>query len=227
MERGAVDPVRTRSSAAPTVRPDMLAATSSTGLWRLPLIDHSQNPKRSAIGQCVMHEVHAPALAGPGRHRRRAAVQGHVLASADPHAHLEPVEVIEPAHALTVDRPALAAQHPDPEIAEARPRVGEVPDPQPQCGLIARLTWPIPGRPTELGQPTDPPAAGPKGALKPRRQLLATSEPQAFFRSASASMCLSSVRSATRRFWRRFSSSSRRIRRTSVAPRCLYFFFHA
>src|SRR6266849_4450830 len=39
-----------------------------------PLIDHSQDPKRPAIGQRVMHEVHAPALAGPGRHGRRAAV---------------------------------------------------------------------------------------------------------------------------------------------------------
>jgi hypothetical protein len=36
-------------------------------------------------------------------------------------------------------------------------------------------------------------------------------------------MCLSSVRSATKRFNRAFSSSSCRRRRSSLTPRCAYF----
>jgi hypothetical protein len=40
------------------------------GTLATPLIDHSQDPKRPTVSQRVMHEVHAPALAGAGRHGR-------------------------------------------------------------------------------------------------------------------------------------------------------------
>ena len=87
------------------------------------------------------------------------------------------------------------------------------------------LTAAIPRRATELRQMTGPHAADGEGRLHPGGQLAALCGPQTFFRSASDSMCLSSVRSATRRFSRRFSSSSDRSRRSSLTPRCAYFFF--
>src|SRR5713101_1619153 len=88
MERGRGATSRTRSNASPTVYPDILDATSSTGLERLQAF--------------------------------------------------------------------AAQQHPDPQMSKPRPRVGELPDPQPQRGLIPRPTAAIPGRSTELRQPTGP-----------------------------------------------------------------------
>src|SRR6266436_3571219 len=48
---------------------------------------------------------------------------------------------------------------------------------------------------------------------------------QTFFRITSDRMCLSSVRPATRRLSRAFSSRSCRISRISLTPSCPYFFF--
>src|SRR5260370_41829820 len=136
MERGRGATSRTRSNASPTVYPDILDATSSTGLERLQAF--------------------------------------------------------------------AAQQHPDPQMSKPRPRVGELPDPQPQRGLIPCPTAAIPGRSTELGQPTGPRTADLERPLNPSGQLSTARGPQAFFRSASASMCLSTVRSATKRFNRAF-----------------------
>ena len=44
-----------------------------------PLIDHGQHPKRPAVDQVVVDEIHAPALALAGRHRSRLAMRRHVL----------------------------------------------------------------------------------------------------------------------------------------------------
>jgi len=85
-------------------------------------------------------------------------------------------------------------------VSKPRPRVGELPNPQPQRGLVPRPTAAIPGRSTELRQRTGPRTADLERHLKPPGQLPTARGPQAFFRSASASMCLSSVRSATKRF---------------------------
>src|SRR5262245_58283646 len=183
-------------------------------------------PPRSSPGSALLI-LHAQPLRGTRAHGGGASVQRHVLAPPDTHAELQPVEPIQPPHPLAVDRPAFAAQqHPDPQMSEPRPRVGELPDPQPQRGLIPRPTAAIPGRPTELRQPTGPRTADLERPLKPSDQLSTARGPQAFFRSASASMCLSSVRSATSRFSRLFSSSSCRRRRSSLTPKCAYFFFH-
>jgi len=60
-------------------------------------------------------------------------VQRHVLAPPDTHAELQPVEAIQPPHSLAVHRPAFAAeQHPDAQMSEPRPRVGELANPQPK-----------------------------------------------------------------------------------------------
>ena len=156
-----------------------------------PLIDHGQNPKRATVGQGIMHEIHTPPLRGARGHRGGASVQRHVLAPPDAHAELQPVEPIQSPHPLAVDHPAFAAQqHPDPQMSKPRPRVGELPDPQPQRGLIPRPTAAIPGRSTELRQPTGPRTADLERPLKPSSQLPTARGPQAFFRSASASMCL-------------------------------------
>jgi hypothetical protein len=72
---------------------------------------------------------------------------------------------------------------------------------------------------------TGPHAADAEGRLDPAGQLAALCGPQSFFRSASVRMCLSSDRSATRRFRRAFSSSSDRSFRSSLTPRWAYFFF--
>src|SRR5215467_1019469 len=173
-----------------------------------------------------MHEVHAPPFPRTRGARCGAPVQGDVLAPPDAHPELQPVEPIEPADALAIHAPSLPAQQdPDAEVPKPRPRLGQLPDPQPERGLIPRSTPPIPRRSTELGQPTGPRAADLKCHVKPSGQLPTAHGPQAFFRSASDSMSLSSVRSATRRFSRLFSSSSCRRRRSSLTPRCAYFFF--
>src|SRR5438874_2326633 len=119
-----------------------------------------------------MHEIHTPPLRGSCGHRGGAPVQGDVLASTDTHAELQAVEPIEPAHPLTIDAPPLATQqHPDPQMPEARPRVRELANAQPQGGLIARATAAIPRRPTEVREPTGPHAADPERRLEPPGQL--------------------------------------------------------
>src|SRR5215467_4202433 len=175
-----------------------------------------------------MHEVHTPPFSGTRGTRGGAPVQGDVLAPPDAHPELQPVEPIEPADALAIHAPALPAQHgPDAEVPKPRPRMGPLPDPKPERDLILRSTPLILRCSTELRQPTGPRAADLKRHVKPSGQLPTTHGPQTFFRSASASVCLSSVRSATRRFSRLFSSSSCRRRRSSLTPKCAYFFFQA
>src|SRR6185503_5178969 len=87
---------------------------------------------------------------------------------------------------------------------EARPGVGELVNPQAQRGLVARLAAPIPRGATELREATGPHATNLEGHLEPPGELPTAHRPQAFFRKASDSMCLSSVRSATSRFSRLF-----------------------
>ena len=173
-----------------------------------------------------MDEVHAPALGRTDRHRRRPSVQRDVLPSPDAHPQLQPLEAIQPTDALPIHHPAFSTQeHPDAQEPESRPGVRELADPHPQRGLVLRAAAAIPRRPTELRQMTGPHAADGEGHLDPAGQLAALCGPQTFFRSASDRMCLSSERSATRRFSRPFSSSSDRSRRSSLTPRCAYFFF--
>ncbi len=76
-----------------------------------------------------------------------------MLAPAHAQAYLQPVEAVQPPHALAINRPAFAAeQDPDTQIAKARTRVGNVPDAEPQRRLVARGAPFVPGRATELRQ---------------------------------------------------------------------------
>ncbi len=173
-----------------------------------------------------MHKIHAPRFPGSRGVRGRPAVQSDVLTPPHTHAHLQPVEPIEPADPLAIHAPSLPTQqHPDAEVPKPRPRVGQLPDPKAERGLILCSTSPIPRRSTELCQPVGPRAVDLERRLKPSSQLPAARGPHAFFRKASDSMCLSSVRSATRRFNGAFSSSSCRRRRSSLTPRWASFFF--
>src|SRR5215467_10966335 len=145
-----------------------------------------------------MHEVHAPPFPGTRGARCGAPGQGDVLAPPDAHPELQPVEPIEPADALAIHAPSLPAQHdPDSEVPKPRPRMGQLPDPKPERGLIPRPASAIPRRPTELRQPTGPRTTDLERHLKRSGELPTARGPQAFFRSASATMCLSSVSSAT------------------------------
>lgn len=94
-----------------------------------PLIDDGEHTKRPSIGQCVVDEVHAPALGGACRRRRRAAMQGDVLPPTHPHPKLQAVQPIQPPHALPIHRPAFAAeQHPAPREAEPWARMRQLPN---------------------------------------------------------------------------------------------------
>ena len=94
--------------------------------------------------------------------------------------------------------------------------MSQIPDAQPERRLIFGPTSPIPGGASELGEPTGPRTTHLKRPVKPLGQFPAAGGPQTFFRRASDSMCLSSVRSATNRFSRAFSSSTCRSRRSSL-----------
>src|SRR5215813_12076705 len=133
-----------------------------------------------------MHEVHAPPFPGTRGARCGAPVQGDVLAPPDAHPELQPVEPIEPADALAIHAPSLPAQHdPDSEVPKPRLRMGQLPDPKPERGLIPRSTPPIPRRSTELRQPTGPRTADLERPRQPPGQLPTARGRQAFFRSAS------------------------------------------
>lgn len=73
-----------------------------------PVIDDRQDSKRPPIGERIMHNIHTPPLAGTGRHRRGAAMQGSVLAPPHPHPQLKSIQAIQPTDSLPVHEPALS-----------------------------------------------------------------------------------------------------------------------
>ena len=147
-----------------------------------PVIDRRQDAKRPAVGQGVVDEVHAPALAGAGRHRRGAAMQGDVLAPSHPHPQLQAIQAIQGAHALLVHRPALPAQqHPDAHVAESWSRVRQCADPGAERRLVVARRPAVPRGSAELRQMTGPHAADAEGPVDPIGQLAALQGPQTFF----------------------------------------------
>ena len=69
-----------------------------------------------------------------------AAVQGYVLAPPDPPSDLQAIEPVEPSDSLAIHALCLPAQQdPDAEVSKPRPRVRELPDPQPQCSALSRI----------------------------------------------------------------------------------------
>ena len=212
----------------PTVSPDIRNPASSTGLERLQLsttvkIRNGRPSARVSCTKSMLQRSVGPGGTGAGPRCRAMCLRRRTRMRS-----CNPSRRYKPTHALPIHQPAFAAQqHPNPLIPKPWPRVGQIANPQPQRRSDPWPTRSIPRRSTELRQPTGPRTADLEGALKPAGQLPAACGPQAFFRSASDSMCLSSERSATRRFSRAFSSSSCRSRRSSLTPRCAYFFFQA
>src|SRR6185295_577938 len=103
--------------------------------------------------------------------------------------------------------------------------MGEIPNAHPERRLILGATLSIPRGSAKLCQPAGPRTPHLECGLKPLGEFSAAGGPQNFFRKASDSICLSRERSATRRLSRAFSSSTCRSRRSSLTPRCAYFFF--
>ena len=153
-------------------------------------------------------------------------MQRDVLAPPHPHPQLQPFQAVETTHSFLIHGPSFSSeQHPDPRVAKARTGVSELAYPQLPRSLVTGRAASIPCRPAELSEVAGPLHLDAVGRLKPGGQLAPARGPQTFFLNASASMCLSSVRSATNRFSRLFSSSSDRSLRSSLTPRWAYFFF--
>src|SRR6516165_593457 len=155
------------------------------------------------------------------------SMQTHVLATTHAHADLQAFQAIPAINALLVHGPPLSTEHHvDAQVPKARSRMGDLPDPQAQRRLISGLALAIPTTVRELRE-SDRLAYTHRVTLPyPLGQRTTARWPQSFFRTTSPRMCLSSVRSATRRFRRAFSSRSCRSSRISVSPILAYFFFH-
>src|SRR5689334_10798953 len=107
-------------------------------------------------------------------------MQGDVFAPADTHAELQAFQAIEPPYAFPIHHPSFSSQqHPDPQNAKARSRVGELTDAETQRRLIRSSRGSIPRGTTEVGQLTGPLHADAVGRLKPRSQLASADGPQA------------------------------------------------
>jgi hypothetical protein len=95
-----------------------------------------------------------------------------MLASMHPHAELQALELIEPAHPLPIHPPALATQeHPDAQRPKPRARMGQIANPHPHRGLIFRSALSVPRGSTELGKATGPQATDLKRPVKPDGQF--------------------------------------------------------
>ena len=178
---------------------------SGTALWLPPGV----GPDEEARGGC----------------RYRTTMQADAFTPSHPHAHLQPLEAVEPMQTVASNPPAFAAQQDvDMLIAKPRPAVGELADAHAQRRLILRLRAVVERRSPQQRQPTRTLLADLEPIVDPQRNLASSCRPQVFF-ITSCRMCRSSVRSATRRLSRAFSSASCLSWRNSVTPRLPYFFF--
>jgi len=73
-----------------------------------PRIDDGEHAKRTAIGQGIVHEIHAPPLGRAGGLWRRPAVQCDVLPSAHAHPQLQAVQAIESSHTFAIHAPTFS-----------------------------------------------------------------------------------------------------------------------
>ena len=168
-----------------------------------PVIDDRQDPKWSPVGQDIMDEIHAPAC-------------GTVI-------HLNDTN-----DGRVCDSPTSPLAAATPRSADSQTAVGH--GPYPACGARGPIDpWRDLFDTTRLDQTAlrDRPArSSPETSRETTRPAHGGGRAVDFFRKASDSMSLSSERSTTSRFNRLFSSSTCRSRRSSLMPRCAYFFFH-
>lgn len=163
-----------------------------------PRINHRQHPKRLPVRQLVVDEIHPPPPSQAGHGRHRSAMERPLATLPDPQPQLQRLEPVQPPDPLQVHPPPLASQQDnDAVVPEAWPRLGELPNAQAERPLVFCLARPIPRR-----QTTRPHATHRKRGRQPRRSRAPPRRRQTFVRSASASICLSSVKSATTGFSR-------------------------
>ena len=106
-----------------------------------PAIYDRQDPKRSPVGQGIMHKIHALAFGRPARDRGGATMQCDMLATPDSHAELQAIQAIRSSEALAIHRPTLTPQpHPNPQVPKPRPGMSPNENTQPQGGVILRAT---------------------------------------------------------------------------------------
>ena len=99
-------------------------------------------------------------------------MQAQPFAPAHAHPHLQPLQSIEPVHALAIDLPTFATQHDvDALVAKARSIHGDLPNAHAQRRLILRLALLVPARAAQSTQPTRPDAADLILIEDPLRQL--------------------------------------------------------
>src|SRR5262249_48302297 len=150
--------------------------------------------------------------------------QARMLATTYSMSQQQALEPIKTPHALHVDGPSIPSQqHMDAPITVPRASLCELTHSHPE----SLLTWPATSvglqRTRDPYQPTRSCDARSESGPNPLDELAFTRRPQIFFRTISARMCLSSERSATRRFNFAFSSRSCRSSRISVLPKFAYF----
>ena len=112
----------------------------------------------------------------------------------------------------------------DAAIAVAHARLGNLPDPFLEVGLIYSLATIVVARSFRPERSASTPDADLPSAANIIDQLAPPIRPQSFRETTSCSIALSSERSATRRFSFAFSSSSWRNRFISDGIRPAYFF---
>lgn len=111
-----------------------------------------------------MDKIHTPPLLRAHRYRSRPAVERHRFAPPPPQAELQSVEAIAATDPRAIHRPALTPEQ-DPDAQRPKPgaRMSEITNAEPETRLILGSTPSIPGRSTELRQPTGPQATDLEG----------------------------------------------------------------
>ena len=112
------------------------------------------------------HHARNPCSTVPGGPWGRASVPGggRTFSPANPHAKLQFIQRIQPAHLLVIDPPAFTPeQHPDALVAEPGPRMSQIAEGELRRGLILH--------PTELSRLTGPYPTHLKRPLKPLGQF--------------------------------------------------------
>ena len=66
----------------------------------MPFVDHREHPELPPVGQLVMDKIYCPILTGRGRGWDRSPVQTDALPATDSHTNLEPLQLVQPVHAL-------------------------------------------------------------------------------------------------------------------------------
>ena len=142
-------------------------------------------------------------------------------------AHFESLFAIEPVDAFRVHLPTLAPEkNRQPAIAIAWTRQGELSKTHPKRCLVWGLALVSMGTPGPAGDAHRVSLTHTQLRLKGVNLPTPLGWPQSFFRSTSWRICLSSVRSATKLFSRRFSSSSCFSFLISLGAISPNFFFH-